>query len=57
MDFNRLKKTFVWIAANEYKRTIRTMVGLTLGLTFLYCIQLGLDLNIYMGEKIGRAHV
>lgn len=50
MDFNRLKKTFVWIAANEYKGTIRTMVGLTLGLTFLYCIQLGLDLNIYMGE-------
>lgn len=49
MDYNRFKKTFAWVAANDYKSIIRTAIGLTLGLTFLYSVDIGLD-KTYLGE-------
>lgn len=49
MDYNRFKKTFAWVAASEYKGMIRAAIGLTLGLTFVYSLNLGVD-EMYMGE-------
>lgn len=49
MDYNRFKKTFAWVAASEYKGMIRAAIGLTLGLTFVYSLNLGVN-EMYMGE-------
>lgn len=51
MNYNRFKNTFAWMAANGYKRAVRSAIGMFFALLLVYCINLGLSTNeTHLGE-------
>lgn len=50
MSYNRFKNTFIWMAANGYKKAVRSALGLFFALLLVYSIKLGLSTRLYLGE-------
>lgn len=50
MNLDRFKSTFIWVAANGYKKAIRSTVGLFFAFLLVYCINLGFVPSLYLGE-------
>lgn len=50
MNLDRFKNTFIWVAANGYKKAIRGTVGLFFAFLLVYCINLGFARSLYLGE-------
>lgn len=50
MNLDRFKSTFIWVAANGYKKAIRSTVGLFFAFLLVYCINLGFAPSLYLGE-------
>lgn len=49
MNYKRFKNTFVWMAANGYKRAITSTVAQFFAFLIVYCVKLGM-ITFYMGE-------
>ncbi|MDE7088783.1 MAG: hypothetical protein K2O54_01560, partial [Prevotella sp.] len=50
MNLDRFKNTFIWVAANGYKKAIRCTIGLFFAFLLVYCINLGFARSLYLGE-------
>lgn len=51
MNLDRLKNTFIWTAANGYKKTIRSTVALFFAFLLVYSVNLGFTASMFLGRE------